>query len=88
MLGRVEAKQDAGLFLDYTNQQVIDVLLQLHDLVVLLGEFRLLLDHQCDQLLLGQLSIRPTSCRSSHLMEEALGITHGHQFYCPTYCTL
>lgn len=60
LLDRVKAQQDAGILLDYTHQQVVYVLLQLNNLGVLLRELRLLLHHQGNQLLLGQLGEGPT----------------------------
>lgn len=45
------------MLLNDAHQQVVNVLLQLLDLVVPLGELVLLLHHQGDQLLLGQLGV-------------------------------
>ena len=56
-LAGADPQQDAWLLVDHADQQVVDVLLQLRDLVLPLGQLKLLLHHQRDELLLGELGV-------------------------------
>src|SRR4029434_854079 len=78
-LGGCERHENAGILIDDTHEQVIDVLLQLHNLLISLGELILLLDHKGDELLLSELGVGATVCKLLGVGGRGENIEHGER---------